>query len=567
MQLPYDWQRLRENKAMHPNHHRAGRRLAFMSAVALAALTSTVWAASPAKPAPPGAAPNTTAPTSSAAPATSPASRVEVLSHGYFNQAQIYRPSGDPRGVALLVSGTDGWTTQDGELADSLRRQGVLTAGLDLKQMIVALRKDGANCLGPRGDFDNFSRVLQARYQLNGYSQPILVGNGPVAAGLAYATLATASEDTFSGAVSLGFVPQTLSLPLPLCKEFTGFATPINNAATEAARIIAAPPPETKSAGKGAKGASAPAPAMPRGPYVYRLEPNAKFADPWLVFPTPADGPEVTDFVRRVPNGALLATAITPTNVDAQLAEAVTRLKPHQQASAAPPTAVSDLPLVEVPTKEPIKDHDLLAIMLSGDGGWAGIDKDLAAAMNRDGIPVIGFDSLRYFWKARTPESTARDVERVIRYYQAQPAWKRSRVLLIGYSQGADVMPFVINRLPADVRAQLASVILIGMGEKASFEFHVTNWIKSNDKGAPTLPEAEKMPRGLALCAYGVDDKDAVCPRLNKPGSPVRLLALKGGHHFDGNYDNLATALLQATAKPPMLPQGEAAPAASSTAP
>ncbi|KAF1022519.1 MAG: hypothetical protein GAK30_01107 [Paracidovorax wautersii] len=546
---------------MHPHHLRAGRRLAFLSAAAAAAfaLTSTAWAASPAKPAPASAAP------AAATPAAPAAGRVEILSHGYFNQAQIYRPSGEPRGVALLVSGTDGWTAQDGELADSLRRQGVLTAGLDLKQMIVALRKDGANCLGPRGDFDNFSRVLQARYQLNGYSQPILVGNGPVAAGMAYGTQATASEDTFSGAISLGFVPQTLALPLPLCKEFTGLVTPINSAATEAARIIAAPPPETKSAGKGAKGTGAPAPAMPRGPYVYRFEPTAKFADPWLVFPTPADGPEVADFVRRVPNGALMATAITPANVDAQLAEAITRLKPHQQETAAPPTAVSDLPLVEVPTKEPIKDHDLLAVMISGDGGWAGIDKDLASAMNRDGIPVVGFDSLRYFWKARTPESTARDVERVIRYYQAQPAWKRVRVLLIGYSQGADVMPFVINRLPADLRAQLASVILIGMGEKASFEFHVTNWIKTNDKGAPTLPEAEKMPRGLALCAYGVDDKDAVCPRLNKPGSPVRLLALKGGHHFDGNYDNLATALLQATAKPPMLPQGEAPAAATTT--
>src|SRR5207237_1436566 len=97
------------------------------------------------------------------------------------------------------------------------------------------------------------------------------------------------------------------------------------------------------------------------------------------------------------------------------------------------------------------------------------------------GIPVAGFDSLRYFWSARTPDGLAADLDRVIRYYAAR--WRRSEVVLIGYSQGADVLPFAINRLPAATRARVRSTALLGPGQKASFEFHVTNWIgPSGDK-------------------------------------------------------------------------------------
>lgn len=55
------------------------------------------------------------------------------------------------------------------------------------------------------------------------------------------------------------------------------------------------------------------------------------------------------------------------------------------------------------------------------------------------GIPVVGFDSLRYFWKKRTPEGLAADLDRVLRYYGRH--WGKSKLILIGYSQGADVLP------------------------------------------------------------------------------------------------------------------------------
>ena len=106
--------------------------------------------------------------------------------------------------------------------------------------------------------------------------------------------------------------------------------------------------------------------------------------------------------------------------------------------TAVPPTVSAaefkDLPIIEVAAPG---NGDTLVVLISGDGGWAGIDKELAAVLSKRGMPVVGLDSLRYFWRERTPDSTAADVDRLLRHYLA--AWKKRAVVLIGYSQGADV--------------------------------------------------------------------------------------------------------------------------------
>ena len=135
------------------------------------------------------------------------------------------------------------------------------------------------------------------------------------------------------------------------------------------------------------------------------------------------------------------------------------------------------LPIVEVPAQAA---GDTLAVLISGDGGWAGIDKAVAAALAEQGIAVVGVDSLRYFWKERTPESTAADIDRILRHYLE--AWDKKDVVLIGYSQGADILPFVVNRLPAHTRSRVRLAAMLGLGERATFEFHLANWLSGHDE-------------------------------------------------------------------------------------
>ena len=183
-------------------------------------------------------------------------------------------------------------------------------------------------------------------------------------------------------------------------------------------------------------------------------------------------------------------------------------------------------------------------LFMTGDGGYAGLDQAVANGLAARGQPVAVLNSLRYFWKARTPQQVADDADRMIRHYSA--LWHRERVILVGYSQGADVMPFVLNRLPQKTRERIASVALIALSDSAVFEFHITNWLK-DPKGTPTLPELSKL-RGLPLtCIYGEDEDTSFCPRL--PAGIAMLEKLPGGHRFAGDYRAVTQAVLKATAK------------------
>ena len=230
--------------------------------------------------------------------------------------------------------------------------------------------------------------------------------------------------------------------------------------------------------------------------------------------------------------------AAVPDAEGAAFEHAFAQLAVPQAELAAPPAQLDGLPVIEVPVAQAGKRF---AVLLSGDGGWAGIDKSLGAALAAQGVPVAGFDSLRYFWGPRTPEELAADLDRIIRYYAAH--WSRSEVLLVGYSQGADVLPFALNRLPAATRAKVRLTALLGPGQKASFEFHLTNWIgPSGDR--PIAPEALKLSAASTLCIYGAAEKDSLCPELAP--EHARAVALTGGHHFGGDYAALAALIVDA---------------------
>jgi type IV secretory pathway VirJ component len=208
----------------------------------------------------------------------------------------------------------------------------------------------------------------------------------------------------------------------------------------------------------------------------------------------------------------------------------------------APPAALSDLPIIEVPASSTAEASDAFAIIMSGDGGWAGLDQDIAAALSARGIPVVGLDSLRYYWTARTPDSVAADTDRMIRYYLTH--FGKKRALLVGYSQGADVLPFAVNRLPDTTKAYVALMAILGMSEHALFEFHVSSWISDATSGPATLPEVNRITGMPVLCIYGEDEHDSLCPKLDP--AKFNVVKVKGGHHFDGNYAALADDILTA---------------------
>ncbi len=451
---------------------------------------------------------------------SSPAARtVEHVSHGRFENVSIYAPVGTPTSFVLLLSGDGGWNPSVADIAQQLARHGAMVAGIDLARLTANLDADEADCVFPDGDLENLSHFLQAYYHLPAYLTPFLVGYRG-GAGLSYATLVQAPPNTFAGALTLGFCPAS-NLRKPLCK------------------------------GSGLE-------SIPRaGERGTEFLPAKQLANPWVALQgerDPVCKPRaVGDFIGQVRGAALVMLPGigpeygAPAGWLPQFLAAFDTLVKHSAALLTPPAPadLGNLPVIEIPAQAGTAAGDTFAIIMSGDGGWAGLDKEVAAALSARSIPVVGLDSLRYFWTARTPDGLAADTDHMIRYYLAH--LNKRQVLLIGYSQGADVLPFAVNRLPAATRAQVALTALMGMSEHALFEFHVSNWLSSDNSGAPTLPEVARMAGTPVLCIYGEDDHDSLCPKLDP--RRVRVVKLKGGHHFDGDYASLAREIL-ASANP-----------------
>lgn len=206
----------------------------------------------------------------------------------------------------------------------------------------------------------------------------------------------------------------------------------------------------------------------------------------------------------------------------------------------AVPSEDNKLPLVEMPQPN-LGASDYFVVMLSGDGGWANIDKDIAEDLGGHQVAVVGWNSLRYFWQPKSPEVMAADLTNVIKRYQQQ--WKKTRVVLAGFSLGADVLPFMVSRLPADVQKNVAGVVLLSPSKSADFQFHVSDWLGS-DEGSPNelLPELAKIRALPLLCIYGEEENDdTVCTDVVENQS-TKVVRLPGDHHFDG--DNTAVTAL-----------------------
>ena len=453
-------------------------------------------------------------------PASTAAGAPTHLSHGRFRDFLVYRPAGPAMSFVLLLSRDEGWTPTADTMARTLVQRGALVTGIDWAKFKANLEADADQCISPDGDLENLSHFVQAYFHTPTYLAPLLVGVNS-GAGMAYAMLAQAPRNTFAAALTFDFCP-TFNLEKPLCKgsglEFIRDAR-----------------------GRGVK-----------------LLPINNLANPWVnlqggddkVCPASA----ARDFVSRIRGAAMVMLPGaghdfgSPPGWVPQYTAAYDSLTARIAARAAPPPpGLSDLPVVEIPAQSISRPSasapsDTFAILMSGDGGWAGLDQDVAAALSATGIPVVGLDSLRYYWTARTPDGLAADTDRIIRYYLTR--FGKQRVLLIGYSQGADVLPFAVNRLPAATRAHVALTAVMGMSEHALFEFHLSNWISDSNSGLSTLPEINRITGIPVLCIYGADETDSLCPKLDP--KKFIIVKLNGGHHFDGDYAGLARQILAA---------------------
>jgi type IV secretory pathway VirJ component len=457
----------------------------------------------------------TTPPSASARAAPAASERVYStrLPAGRFGSVSVYIPDGKPRSVAIFLSGDGGWELGVISMARALTDMGAVVIGADIRQYLGSLKRAaqraGAPCQMIAADFEALSHQVQKEIGMSEYHVPVLIGYSSGAT-VVYATLVQAPPGTFAGALSLGFCAAQNFATASLCP-----------------------------------GAGLHYSGNPQHELVF--EPAASLEQPWIALQGQQDqvcSPRAVDeFAAQVAGAQVVKLPLVghgfsvERNWRREFRDAYARLAARAETPPQRPPDIDDLPLTEVHASGASEEF---ALLLTGDGGWAGLDQELAARLAASGVPTVGLNSLKYFWSERTPQATARDVARLLRHYLA--AWSKQRVLLIGYSFGADVLPFVVNRLPPDLRGRVASVSLLGIDSNASFEIRIADWVASDRAGPPTRPEVAALTHLPVLCVYGEGESDSICPELSAAG--IARQQIGRGHHFSGEYALLAERIL-----------------------
>ena len=423
-----------------------------------------------------------------------PAYSIDV---GRYGMVKTAAPEHQARGFVIFFSGHDGLTASDDAAARAIAGVGALVAEVNTPAYLRRLDKTDEKCHRLVGDMELLSRELQRDHGFPNYFTPILAGVGEGGT-LAAMTLTEAPAATIAGVVS--FDPSaTITSRRPIC----------TSASTEAR----------------ADGFSYGAKKHLPGFWTAALSAEVSKAN--------------REYVMRLRgDGALDVQQLGPHRHMSDALRAL--IEPHlAKPATAPPTDLSALPLTILGVGHP---SEVMAVVMSGDGGWRDLDKTIAEDLQRDGVPVVGWDSLRYFWSRKTPQQTAKDLAAVLGTFMAR--WHASKVALIGYSFGADVMPFAYNRLPDSLRSHVALIALLGFSKTADFQITLTGWLGEPPQ-LDTLPvflETNKIPSRLMQCFYGQDEKDSACPDLAQRG--VEVIRTTGGHHFDGDYEALAGRIL-----------------------
>lgn len=217
-------------------------------------------------------------------------------------------------------------------------------------------------------------------------------------------------------------------------------------------------------------------------------------------------------------------------------------------------------PVARQSTAPPAGKGDVMAVIVSGDGGWSDIDRRLGIAFIDRGIPVLGINSFKYYWRERSPEETARELDVLMTKYLG--AWDKRRIWLVGFSFGADVLPTVVDKLSPVNRARITQMVLLSPSRDVTFEIELEGymikqgWFQEHVKDVlqyinpiahydslPPLQALEGKPP--VVCYYGLDDAaDSMCDQVGLPAW-VTVHAEKGGHHFDEGYQRLTQQMLE----------------------
>ena len=179
---------------------------------------------------------------------------------------------------------------------------------------------------------------------------------------------------------------------------------------------------------------------------------------------------------------------------------------------------------------------------LSGDAGFNTFSKSFSDAIFERNFDITALDSKAYFWKPKTPAETTKKISQYLT--QKLKGRKNQQIVILGYSFGADISPFIVNRLPKNLQQKIISVVLLDPSKTADFEVSLQGMIFDKARGDyEVLPEINKMkvPKTLIIrsdIGLKFPVNEVTIPDFTSEHLP-------GNHRFNYNYAELSDLIIQ----------------------
>lgn len=180
-----------------------------------------------------------------------------------------------------------------------------------------------------------------------------------------------------------------------------------------------------------------------------------------------------------------------------------------------------------------------LVVYISGDGGMNGFSNSLIKSLNAKGYAVLALDAKNYFWQKREPREFADAMNSAIALYLKNK--KRNSFVVLGYSFGADVTPFLITRLTSALNSKCKNVLMLSPSANTNFEINFLDMLGwGSSKGKNVVNELNKLSLPFVLF-FGKDEKSLP---VNEVTAHKQVVIIEGGHHYDNDIEAVAENLV-----------------------
>jgi type IV secretory pathway VirJ component len=195
-------------------------------------------------------------------------------------------------------------------------------------------------------------------------------------------------------------------------------------------------------------------------------------------------------------------------------------------------SSVNDLPIQLSGSRG---SNVVLVIYLSGDGGWNDFNQQLAQGFEKLGYGVVTLNTRKYFWDQKSPEVFAGDIDQLSKYYMKE--WKKSSVVIVGYSFGADVGIFLSDRVSNELQKKITKIALISPSASSDFVIRLSDMVGESEnvnRKFKVKPEIEKSDLPV-ICIFGKDEQLMLKTNLQK-NKNLTICELPGDHRYNDNF-------------------------------